>query len=101
MTPGDAVREHVQQEVDRIFKAANLTSEALVQCYIEGKAAGHAEGRAEGLKEAAGLLCSHCQRGELQEYGHHLNCTDHTVRCSGCCAAWPIHRELARLRGPR
>ena len=53
-----------------------------------GFIAGHAEGRAEGLKEAAGLVCQYCERGvckhdEVDEF----------------CLASPIHRELARSRG--
>ena len=50
--------------------------------------AGHAEGRAEGLKEAAKLVCQYCERGvckhdEVDEF----------------CLASPIHRELARSGG--
>ena len=61
--------------------------------------AGHAEGLAEGLKEAAGLVCWQCHDGKPLH--NDVGMLWHETLSGGryLCPSWAIHRELARSRG--
>ena len=96
MTPGDAVRKKAQDVAERMTPHSHVIPGTVVSshdgvcvnCVAHGYERGHAEGRAEGLREAAGLVCNGCRDNTCRD-----NFADWT------CMAIPIHRELARLRG--